>query len=368
MKSGTITAIVMTFLAITPVEGWTCPLCNLSEGDTILTELDSARTAVLAELVRPPLSADKQNATTGYRIVEVLKAGQWGKAGDTIDLPLVIPSTVGSVHLLLEKSDKPGHWLHPRGLTASGQVFVRLAARLPLLSKNTNLEDRIHRLVFLRPYLISNDRQLARSAYAEFARAPYADIKELAPVLNHRELLSWIELEQGGSSNRRLFFTLLGVCRNSNDIGFVKSVLDDRLARGKSTELDAIIAAYITLAGVDALAEIDRRLLKPEDIPLKVRRAAVQALRFHADCETVIEKERVIASSRLLLNDPKSADFVIGDLARWKDWKSLDAILELWDKHKAQKHWLKQPIVNYLEECPLPEADLALDSIRQSDP
>ncbi len=86
MKSGTITAIVMTFLAITPFEGWTCPLCNLSEGDTILTELDSASTAVLAELVRPPLSADKQNATTGYRIVEVLKGGQWGKAGDTFDL------------------------------------------------------------------------------------------------------------------------------------------------------------------------------------------------------------------------------------------------------------------------------------------
>ena len=54
---------------------------------------------------------------------------------------------------------------------------------------------------------------LSRDAYDEFARAPYATVKELKPKLNHDQLVAWINDPQVPASRKRLYFTLLGRVR-----------------------------------------------------------------------------------------------------------------------------------------------------------
>lgn len=121
---------------------------------------------------------------------------------------------------------------------------------------------------------------------------------------------------------------------------------------GKTADLDSVVATYLTLAGIEGLADIDRRLLRATDVSLGARRAVANALRFHMDEETVIDEARIIASSRLLLRDPKTADYVLRDLTRWEDWGALESVLEL-QREFGDKRWLKKPIAEYLEACPL---------------
>ena len=161
-----------------------------------------------------------------------------------------------------------------------------------------------------------------------------------------------------------MIFLLLGVCADKGDLPFVKAALDERLAGDDASELDAIIATYLKLSGASGLDDIDRRLLCASDIPLETRRAAANALRFHMDHETVIQKSRVTASCRLLLRDPKTADYVLRDLARWEDWESLDDVIRL-QQQAGEKRWLQKPISQYLKSCPLPAARSALSASRE---
>ncbi len=353
-----IASVAFCLLAVVPVHSvWACSFCLPDPGTSLLRQLDSANAVVVAELVDSKQHA--KHPVSRYRIASVLKGASEVDASAVIDVPLYVQAPPGTMHLFFRNSDS-GQWGNPRGVSAGARRFLSLSAKLPAIDKDSPLDDRVQRLAFLLPHLRSADREIARSAYAEFAVAPDAAVKALKPILNHRELIAWLELDSLGAQGRRLTFTLLRVTNRQEALPVVRNALNNRLVDSNGrTDLDSIIAAYLTLAGPSALDEIERRIIRPADVPLDVRRAAANALRFHVDSETVLDRQRVIASCRLLLADPKTADFVIGDLARWEDWASLDAILKL----RAQaddKRWLLRPTLEYLEACPLPAARSAL--------
>ena len=80
---------------------------------------------------------------------------------------------------------------------------------------------RVQRLAFCLPFLVSEDDELARSAYGEFSVAPYEAVKALTPHLDRELLKSWINSEQRTSAQRCLLFTLLGLCGTADDVPFV---------------------------------------------------------------------------------------------------------------------------------------------------
>ena len=79
-------------------------------------------------------------------------------------------------------------------------------------------------------------------------------------------------------------------------------------------------------------------------------------------------RDRVLASLRLLLAEPKLADLVIADLARWQDWSVVDRLTELFETATADNIFVREPIVNYMRACPLPEAAAALVKLEKIDP
>jgi hypothetical protein len=107
---------------------------------------------------------------------------------------------------------------------------------------------------------------------------------------------------------------------------------------------------------------------KGRDVPFTETYAAVMALRFLGEESDIVPRARVLQSLRILLDEPKLADLVIADLARWEDWSVVDRLAELFEKAEADNIFVREPVVNYLRACPLPEAAAAITRLEKIDP
>jgi len=96
--------------------------------------------------------------------------------------------------------------------------------------------------------------------------------------------------------------------------------------------------------------------------------SAIMALRFHGQNESIIPRERLVKSMRLLLDRPDVVDLVIPDLARWQDWESMDRLVELFKSADKKTSWVRIPVVQYLMACPLPKAKEKLAELKEIDP
>ncbi|MEI7780877.1 MAG: hypothetical protein WCJ18_02995, partial [Planctomycetota bacterium] len=134
--------------------------------------------------------------------------------------------------------------------------------------------------------------------------------------------------------------------------------------------LDALIACYVTLRGTEGLDLVDDLFLDRQgrDVPFTETYAAVMALRFLGEESDSVPRERVLQSLRLLLDEPKLADLVIADLARWEDWSVVGRLTQLFEQATADNIFVREPVVNYLKACPLPEAAAAIAKLERIDP
>lgn len=388
----------------------TCPFCTV-ESRTLTEEIDSAAAAVLGKLVAEaeavPADADNEAAVSDpdsgkatFKVVEVLRGDGRVKAGDEIkvvyfgedekDRTFFI-SGVGVENDALE-------WLTPLPL---GETAIDYIRKLPSVPTSGG-----ERLRFFQEYLENLDPLLAQDAYDEFARAPYAQVHELKGHMYHDKLVEWIKSPDVNPSRRRLYLTMLGVCGSDADLPLLeqmivsdysakKPILDALVTSGKAlggpigldmwTEmvdmeerqkklgLDATVACYLTLRGPDGLNLIDERFLKNPKVEYTHAYMTIMALRFHGEEGNVIPKERLLASMRLLLDNPDFADQVIPDLARWEDWSVLRRLTEMY-KQGNEKSYIRQPVVTYLTVASEQEGDVgqrakaALAELEELDP
>jgi hypothetical protein len=172
--------------------------------------------------------------------------------------------------------------------------------------------------------MISND------AYGEFANAPYADITQLSESLPREKVRGWITNKDTPATRMGLYGLLIGLCGNNDDA----KIIEKRIL--KETEdfrlgIDGLMSGYLLLTGDKGLSVLDEHKLKNRDVPFSETYAAMQALRFMWKySEGRIEKSRLRASMRILLDRPELADLVIADLARWKDWEIQDRLMALY--------------------------------------
>jgi hypothetical protein len=92
------------------------------------------------------------------------------------------------------------------------------------------------------------------------------------------------------------------------------------------------------------------------------------ALRFLGEESDLVPRDRVLRSLRILLDEPKLADLVIADLARWQDWTVVDKLAAIFKDATSDNIFVREPIVNYLRACPLPEAAAAVKELEKIDP
>ena len=374
---GAVLALLI-LLAAAPARA--CPFCS-AVSLTFAQEIAQSEAAVIAKLVEPPPAAALAPAATGplpkgkFEVVEVLKGGDLvmasGHAGadaKPIETIMLDEQPVGTTFLLLGVEPPNLVWSSPIRVGERAIAYLKKLDALP--------EKGSDRLAFFMGHLEDEDETLTRDAYDEFAVAPYEDVKALEDRMDAAELLAWIEDPKVPANRRRLYATMLGICGTPADAERIAAILEGQGVAAAEPEvrngLDALIACYAAIEGAPALDLVDRLFLRRaergKDVPFTETYAAVMALRFLGEESDLVPRERVLASLKLLLDEPKLADLVIADLARWQDWSVVDRLVAIFKDAKADNIFVREPIVNYLRACPLPEAAAAVVELEAIDP
>jgi len=354
-----------------------CPFCA-AVGLTLGDEIDAAAVAVIAQYRSPgsddPNLTDPEAAKAEFAIVRVLKGREALGDRRTIRSLYFAEPPPGAKFLVLGNNPPDLKWATPVTLTPRGWEYLRTMRDLPPKGHE--------RLLVALKYLEDQEEMLRRDSYDEFARAPFDVVKKLGPQLDPQYLLKQVSAPvnvpnpANGLTNRaqivRLYCTLLGVCGTAEHTKPLETIL--RSGDPQYTPaLDAMIAAYLRLAGADGLPLMEELFLtsqRPEDGSKS--NAAINALRFHGQEPDIIPRARVVELLRKLLDRPQLAARVLADLARWsekpEDWKDVDRVAQLFEQAKGDTLWTRDPAVGYLMACPLPEAKAHLERLAKIDP
>ena len=354
-----------------------CPFCA-AVSLTFAQEIAQSEAAVIARLVEPPPASALGPTADGplpkgrFEVVDVLKGDDLLQAaglvdgGQLIETILLEEKPAGALFLIMGVEPPELLWSSPITVSDRAVAYLKKLKSLP--------ESGADRLAFFQQYLEDEDDTLTRDAYDEFAVAPYQDVQALETRMDPTKLMRWIETPGIPSNRRRLYATMLGVCGTPADATRIERILlgedlGEDVADLRSG-LDALIACYVVLRGPTGLDLIDKLFLDRDgrDIPFTETYAAVMALRFLGEESRVVPRERVLESLRLLLEEPKLADLVIADLARWGDWSVIDQLTRIYAEATAENLFVREPIVNYMKACPLPEATAALEKLQEIDP
>jgi hypothetical protein len=371
--------ILVAVILAAPTAARACPFCS-AVSLTFAQEIAQSQAAVIARLVEPPPPGSLSPRADGplpkgrFAVVKPLKGGDLladaglAPGGREIETIMLEDKPAGTLYLLMGVEPPNLIWSSPIPVSDRAIAYLEKLADLP--------EKGADRLAFFQAHLEDEDDSLARDAYDEFAVAPYADVRDLEERMDAAKLLGWIENPKVQPNRRRLYATMLGVCGSDADADRIGRLLADDglppdLVEARSG-LDALIACYVTLKGPAGLDLVDRLFLRrnaaEKEIPFAETYAAVMALRFLGEESEIVPRERVLASLRLLLDEPKLADLVIADLARWEDWSAVDRLVTLFKEAEADNIFVREPVVNYLRACPLPEAAAAIVELEKIDP
>ncbi len=313
---------------------------------------------VIATATQSDLTRNKETGEVMMKVAKVLKGGDVVSEGQEVRAIYYGDVSVGR-RFMLSGVDPPELQWSCLPLSERAESYV---AKINQLS-----DEPLERLRFYHRHLQDEESMLARDAYDEFAIAPYDMVKQLAPEMDHDQLVEWISDPEMATDRKRLYLTMLGVCGDEKDLGFLESLLR---STQKSTRggLDALIACYLTLSGEQGLSLINELFLANKQAPYADTYAAIMAIRFHGTESNVIPRSALVESLHHVLERKDLADLVIPDLARWSDWSQIDRLSELFIKADADNNWVRVPVVNYLRACPLPEAKAALKKLEEVDP
>jgi len=333
-----------------------CPFCSAAS-QTLRQESLSMDAVAIASLQSDGRADIDGNAT--FVVERVLRGESLLEKGQKVEASYFGPGKSNKKFLLLGVDPKNLVWSSPLPLTEDAEKYIDAIQKLP--------EDPIARLEFYQKHFEHPDSLLARDSYDEFALAPYEDVKKLKDKMNREQLMEWIRDPEKSPDRKRLYYTMLGICGNQDDVVEFESMIRSNDPE-KRAGLDALIASYLMLRGPEGLKLIDEQFLTNRKASYPDVYSSVMALRFHGTEGNSIPREEILKSMRHLIEAPDLADLVIPDLARWSDWSQIDRLTELFKKSNDDNSWVRVPVVNYLRACPLPEAKERLKELEKIDP
>lgn len=372
-----------------------CPFCS-AVSQTFSEEISTMDVVALAELQKAgeiskldTTDASAEVPKSTFIITKVIKGAEFLAVGDTFDTIYFGEAKKGRPFLAMATDAPKLIWSTPLILSDRAESYLGELPRLngeyaatvePLDAKLKKLKDdeakaeidhlkaeaSAVRLAFFQEFLEDEDEMLARDAYDEFAKAPYADVIALKPKMNREQLIAFVKNHDVPSNRRRLYFTMLGVCGTQAESELLETFMnsDDRKAKAG---LDALLACYMILNGEQGLDKVDELFLANKEAEYSDTYAAIMAIRFHGSETDVIPRSRLVKSLRHMLDRPELADLVIPDLARWEDWEVLPKLTELFVNADENSSWVRVPVINYLRACPLPIAAEKIEDLKKVD-
>jgi len=320
--SAAVTAVAFLMTTAAASAARCCPFCS-APSLTLAEQMAQADAAVLVQWVGGKKATDKSAGETVYEIRQIVRNHKNElKVEDRITLPRYRESKVGDLFLLVGSKGVTIEWASPLEVTETSFNYV---AQAPSPEAPT-----AKRLAYYVKFLEYPDQMISNDAYGEFANAPYADITQLAEKLPREKIRSWITNKDTPQTRMGLYGLLIGLCGNDEDATILKGKILEKTEDFR-LGIDGLMSGYLLLTGEKGMSVLDEHKLKNRDVPFSETYAAMQALRFMWKySEGRIEKSRLRASMRILLDRPELADLVIADLARWKDWEVQDRLMALY--------------------------------------
>ena len=334
-----------------------CPFCS-AVSQTLRQEMSAMDAVVFASAIDDDSDRNQDSGEVMMRIDRVLKGDDLVEEGQEVKAVYFGDVRQGR-RFMLSGVDPPDIQWSCLPVSERAEQYIGRVTELE--------DDPLARLRFFLDYLNDEENMLARDSYDEFAIAPYEALKQLKPEIDHGMLVSRIKDPETSTDRRRLYLTMLGVRGDEKDLPMLEGLLRST-QKSKRAGLDALIACYLTLAGEKGLPLIDELFLGNTKAAYADTYAAIMALRFHGTEGDVIARSALVESLHLVLDREDLADLVIPDLARWSDWSQVDRLTEMFIAADAENNWIRVPVVNYLRACPLPEAEKALEKLKEVDP
>jgi hypothetical protein len=329
----------LNFAAACPF--WSAPARTLSE------DLAASDIVVFARLVEkgtvgvdPSVTATDQRAEAQFEITKVIKGNEHLADAKKIEAFYFGDAEPGALFLISGMVLPEIKWSTPLPLSERGEEYVSSLLSLP--------EKGPDRLSFFWQFLEDGDSLLAQDSYDEFARASYSDVTAMKGKLDRERLIDWINSPDLAQSRRRLYFTLLGVCGEKEDIAMLEDMMKSKDRKAKAG-LDALIGCYLALDGPQGMSLVEELFLKKKDAEYADTYAAIMAIRVMGQESEVVPRARLLEALHYMLDRPDLADLVIPDLARWEDWAVMDRMVQLFKDANPGSNFVRVPVVNYLE-------------------
>jgi hypothetical protein len=329
---------------------------------TLSEEMESMAIVAIGRRVTPagaPEFGDKDPAKVLFVIDEIIKGDKHVRIGQQVTQMAFKSEQPGNLYLLMADDAQPRRWTTPLQITPRSREYLLKLGSLP--------QEGPDRLKFFYAYLEDQDEILARDAFDEFDDIAYTTLQKLQPLLQHDQLVQWIQNTDIPASRRRLYFRFLSICGSPRDLPLLEKIIRSTNRRERAG-FDAAMDCYLVLRGTEGLPLIEELFLGNKKADYADTYSAIMALRWHAAERQVIPRERTLASLRLMLGRPELADLVIPDLMRWEDWSAVDQVFALFKDEKEGKQWVRVPAVQYLRRCPLKEAKEHLKACERLDP
>ena len=209
------------------------------------------------------------------------------------------------------------------------------------------------RLSFFVKFLEFPDTEICNDAYAEFSRAQFKDVAALAPKLPRAKLRTWLDSTDPQIQVRLgLYGMMLGLGGDDSDAEFLERLILKSPDPNKPRfGIDGMMAGYILLRGERGLQKLlDAKFADPrgEDDLLALRNSLMFLWDYGQDR---VPPDSVRSAMRRFLDRPNIAVNVIENLARWKDWESLDRLVAAYGKEPFDSSLSKMKIVAFALVC-----------------
>jgi hypothetical protein len=341
-----------------------CPFCT-SLKPTLTQRRAASRVVALAEYSSPK---DKDSKSRSFRIHQVLTGQKLLSTEDRPSLEVAGSDSPGTLAILMGSgpAKSPLAQLRWTATTVDALSYAYFA-RSPSLRRSAT-----ERLAYFARYLEHRDALVAEDAFQEFAHASYDEVARVADKLSAAKLREWL-VDDAVRQERKGFYGLaLGIVAEpegakTSNAEFLKTLID-KPADDFRAGFDGILGGYMVSRGPEGIEFVRKQFLaNPKAAVGNVRHAAA-ALRFYHQFGKAEHNKHVVAAIGELLARPDMAAGAITDLARWKDWPSLERIAPLYRRKEYSQEDTRRAIVGFLLVCPKPAAATALAELRRFDP
>ena len=318
-----------------------CPICLgiTSQKPTLAEVYQRASDVVVAHAA---------GNSKSYTIDRVIK-GNSALAGQPAALTVAL-GIGGGVILSRESVELP--W-QVHGATALHlQLFFRFVETLPVAKPATN-DEWLKRLGHWRRFLGHADSRIARSAWSEWARAPYKILRQAR--FDPAKLRTWLA-DPSQAYAKPMWIVLLGVSGTEDDARAVRKQLKTAWSKNEAPLIPSLITARIEQEGTVGIKWLEEHYIRDRDRTLAEIRAALTALSVHGNANEQL-RPHILAACRTLLDERRPlSGLVARDLANWKDWSAAKYYQTLLASGEPVLPETQPGIVDYLKASKLASA------------